>query len=316
MLASRRVLSLLGACGALAAAATPVVALAHGGDKGRGFHGQDTGRGLGQRLSDPEQTCREVGVSLSGRPISGHHEFRHIPFTEAQSKELQEACTTLAAAFATERSAVSKAAMTKQEALQKAVKALPEGCPPRHHRRRRHHRHFGPTGQTGATGPTGTTGTTGPTGATGSSGSTGSTGSTGATGPSSKACKEARKAFREAVEAADKKFREETSEAGKALRKALMEFDEKVQPLFESPSMHRHYPQPTGPTGTTGSTGSTGATGTTGSTGPGTAPSHEPSSGSWQQQGGSGAWGGQQSGGDQQGGGSHDGGSGGYGHGR
>src|SRR5262245_34496297 len=115
MLASRRVLSLLGACGALAAAAMPVVALAHGGAKARRVHGhdsqgQDNGGGLG-RLN-PKRICREVGVSLSGRPIGGHHEFGHTPFDETQVKELQADCNTLAAAFATERSEVGAALQT------------------------------------------------------------------------------------------------------------------------------------------------------------------------------------------------------------
>jgi hypothetical protein len=273
MLSSRRVLSLLAACGALAAIGTPVVAFAHGGDNGRAVHGrdiqaQDDGHGFG-RLYSPERICRKVGVSLSGRPIRGLHEFGHSRFSQAQIKELQAACAKLAEAFKTERGAVSAPAMKKQEAIEKAIKALPEGCPPRHRRDQRH-RDFAPTG---ATGPTG---------------STGSTGATGATGPSRTACQEARKAFQEAVEKAGKKFREEVGPAVAALEKALKEFDEKVRPILQSV---RHHPTgATGmsgaPTGTTGSTGKSGFSGAGGFTGPG------------EQQGasGSGGWGG--SGGD------------------
>jgi hypothetical protein len=271
-----------------------VVALAHGGDKGRGVRGQDAqgqdnqdnGRAFG-RLKRPERICREVGVSLSGRPSSGLHAFRHSALTEAQTKEIQEACTKLKAAFEAERTAVSAAAMTRRAEIEKAFEAVPEGC------RRHHHHHHHPFG---------------PTGATGASGATGSTGSTGATGPSGEACKAAREAFRAAVEKADEKFRETIKPAFQALEKALMEFDEKVQPILES---LRHHPMgPTGtsgPSGATGSTGTTGSMGTTGSTGSHgfTPPSREPDSGSWQQgsgswggqpQGGSGSWGGQQSG--------------------
>jgi hypothetical protein len=291
MLSSRRVLSLLAACGALAAIGTPVVAFAHGGDKGRGVHGQDirgqdNGHGFG-RVYRPQRICRKVGVSLSGRPISGLHEFGHGRFSQAQIKELQAACAKLAEAFKTERGAISAPAVKKQEAIEKAIKALPEGCPPRH---RLNHRHRD-LGQTDATGAPGATG------ATGSTGSTGSTGATGATGPSRTACKEARKALREAVEKADKKFREEVGPAVEALERALKEFDEKVRPILQSVRHH-----PTGPTGMTGATGSrpAGTSGSTGTSGFSRAggfprPAEEQGSGSWQQ-GGSGNWGAQQSG--------------------
>jgi hypothetical protein len=282
-----------------------VVALAHGGNKGRGVHGQDlqgqdnqdNGRGFG-RLKRPERICREVGVSLSGRPTSGLASGRN-PFSETQIKELQAACKTLAGAFETEHNAVTAAVTKKQKAIETALAALPENCRPRRHHRHDRRDRFGPTGPTGATGASG---------ATSSTGSTGSTGSSGATGPSSTACKEARKEFRKKVQAAEEEFRGEITKASTALDTALMEFDKTVRPILQSVG---HHHQPMGPTGTsgpsgmsgpsgaTGSKGTTGSMGTTGSTGSHgfTPPSREPDSGSWRQ-GGSGSWGGQQQVGD------------------
>jgi hypothetical protein len=306
MLASRRVLSVLGAFGALAAAATPVVALAHSGDKGRRVHGQDVqgqdnqdnGNGFGRRLHRPATICREVGVSLSGRPIGGPHPGQN-PFNATQIKELQADCNTLKAAFATERSEIGNAVMKRQQAIEAAIKKLPEGCPPQRHDRHDHD-HLGPIGATGATGASGATGSTGP---------TGSTGSSGATGPTGTACRQARKEFRAEVEKAHETFKKELANAAAALDTALMEFDKKVEPILQS-VRHHHQPMgPTGPSGSTGTTGpggETGATGTTGSTGKTgftgsggfTPPTGGQDSGSWQQQGGSGSFGGQQQGAD------------------
>ena len=95
MLSSRRVLTLLGTCCAMAAVAMPVVALAHGGG----------GRQSARSLRGPERTCGEVGVSLGRGPHGGPYGNGHSSLSEAQVTALQTACNNLASAYATERGA-------------------------------------------------------------------------------------------------------------------------------------------------------------------------------------------------------------------
>jgi len=153
MLSSRRVLALLVASCAVAAVTMPVVALAHGGSGGR-----RSGRSHG----NPAQICRQVGVSLSGSSRAPRYDGQN-GLTEAQLQEVKIACTKLAAAYATERSAVGPALSAEQQALVAAFTQLNGVCPRSFHRPPHG---SGPTGASGVTGPTGTTGVTATPGAT------------------------------------------------------------------------------------------------------------------------------------------------------
>src|SRR5271167_1501476 len=152
MVSSHRVLALFGTCCAVAAVATPVVALAH---SGRGGDHRS-----GPKPSGPEQTCKEVGVSLNGHARGGLHAYGLGGLSAEQVKALETACNKLASAYATERSADSAAFKTEQQALETALTQLNKVCP-RSHRHHRHHqrglaaRHHrsDPTGPTGLTGP-------------------------------------------------------------------------------------------------------------------------------------------------------------------
>lgn len=255
MLSSRRVLTLLGACCAVAAVATPVVALAHGGRGGE--------RKASGWLSGAEQTCGEVGISLNGHSYSGLHNDGLSYLSQAQIQALETACNKLGPAYAAERSADSAASAAWQQALAAALTQLNKVCPQWHHH---HGHHWG-----GPTGPTGDGGLTGP---------------TGATGPST-ACKEARKTYDAAIKAADKAYRQASNTTAKTFDAALTEFETAVEPLLGSDSIHHHHHWPTGATGPTGPTGPTGATGPTGGTGPTGATGM---TGPWQRYGGSGPW--------------------------
>jgi hypothetical protein len=258
MPSSRRMLTVLGACVAVAAISVPVVALAHGGGASR--------RKYALAASHARQICRQAGVSLSGQS-SDHHGRGHGGLSEAQVQALQTACDKLAAVYTTQRAADSAAFKTWRETVEAARAQLNSVCPPPR-RRHHHHRHHG----TGATGPTGPSGITGPTGPTGSSA----------------ACREALKVYATAVKAASKIYRQAISTATSTLDTALEEFDTTVETVLGSGSMHhhrgtfptgptgpsgyehghRHHYGPEGPTTPTGPTGPSGATGPSGTTGP------------------------------------------------
>ncbi len=228
----------------VAAAAVPVVALAHEG------HGRDHGRPPAQA----QQLCAAAGVALS-RHAHGHvHLFRHggghfRGLTEAQLAQLKAPCEKLASALVAERTADEAATLALIEAVRAARKSLAAVCPPYHHGFE--------GGPTGATGPTGASGPTGPTAV-------------------SAACKEARKTYHASVKEARNAYRKAITEANKAFAAASAEFETSVKPVLESaestppPRGHRHHHHhgfgPTGPTGPTG--GPTGASGPTGVSGP------------------------------------------------
>jgi hypothetical protein len=258
MLSSRRVLTLLGASGAVAAVAMPVVALAHQSGGG--------GRGSAHSLSTPKQICRMVGVPLNGNSHSARHANDSASLTETQVQEMKTACAKLAAAYAVERSAEKAAFTANQQALEPELAQLNSACPRRHDHG--HHGHGG-TGSTGSTGATGDTGATGSTGATTSSDS-GSSGSTGATGPTT-ACQVARTAFEAKVRATRPAYKQAKTEIRTAFETALTEFNATASatlgPDFAHGHHHHHHHERTPPGGSTGSTGATGSTGSTGSTG-------------------------------------------------
>jgi hypothetical protein len=257
MLSSRRVLTLLGASGAVAAVAMPVVALAHQGGGG--------GRGSAHSLSAPKQICRMVGVPLNGNSHSARHANSSASLTEMQVQEMNTACAKLAAAYAVERSAAKAVFTANQQALEPELAQLNSACPRPHHHHG-HHGHGG-TGSTGSTGATGDSGATGSTGAS-ASGDSGSSGSTGATGPTT-ACQQARTAFEAKMTATRPAYRHAETEIRTAFETALTEFNATASAtLGPDFSYGHHHHERTPPGGSTGSTGSTGATGSTAVTGP------------------------------------------------
>ena len=272
MISLRRISISVGACCLLAAVIVPVVALAHGGAGGRHGHARVSAFRWDRHV---RRLCGPAAVGLSGGGHGFGHYRRVLPayrdLSETQQHELQSACEKLAAAYKTERGAVRSAAKTWHETVQAARATLEGACP----------RPLYPIGPSGASGPTGPTGLGGP----------------------SQACKEARHAYREALRAADKTYREAASGARTAFGKALEEFDATVKAILAAATgrHHHHHVGTTGPTGPVGlgghrhghqpwsqpggpppahhqPVGPTGPTGPTGATGP-TGPSQ---SGGWQ----------------------------------
>ena len=134
LIRSRVVMALVVAGCGLTAMSVPSVALAHHG-RGR-FDRFGPRAGFGGKGA--QGLCAEAGVAMNGHlngpggPWGGHSNWDGqglASLTETQTKELKSACEKLATAYAAKRTADGAAAKTLWEALKADATKLHEACP-------------------------------------------------------------------------------------------------------------------------------------------------------------------------------------------